>query len=156
MTHVARSYPGSCHCGAIGFTYRTNREPSSWTVRACQCSFCRAHHVRTTSDPEGSIELAISKSDHLSRYRFGERTADFLVCAQCGVYIGAVIETASGSYGIINLNALRPIPPELPEPVAMEYGAESKEQRIERRTQVWTPVAPHPDLPASGARGFII
>ena len=140
MTPAARSYLGSCHCGAIGFTYRTDREPSAWTVRACQCSFCRAHQVRTTSDAQGRIELAISNSDHLNRYRFGERTADFLVCRQCGVYIGAVIETTSGSYGIINLNALRPIPPELPEPVAMEYGAESKEQRIARRERVWSPV----------------
>jgi len=139
-TTVGRRYIGSCHCGAIGFTYRTDRDPSAWTVRACQCRFCRAHQVRTTSDPQGRIELAIKDGGSLNKYRFGERTADFLVCGKCGVYIGAMIETASGRYGIVNLNALQPIPPGLPEPLAMEYGAESKGERIARREAVWTPV----------------
>ena len=144
MTRPRGSYHGSCHCGAIGYTYRTDRDPCAWTVRACQCSFCRGHQVRTTSDPRGSIELAISDSRFLNKYRFGERTADFLVCARCGVYIGAVIATASGRYGIVNVNALQAVPPDLPEPVAMEYGSESKDARITRRETVWTPVAPSP------------
>ena len=139
MTNVARSYMGSCHCGAIGFAYRTNCEPSAWMVRACQCSFCRAHQVLTTSDPLGSIEFA-ANGDYLSRYRFGERTADFLICRRCGVYVGALIETATGRYGIINIKALRPIPAELPRSLPMEYGSESKEQRIARRELRWTPV----------------
>ena len=132
-------YVGSCHCGAIGYRYRTPRDPSLWTVRACQCGFCRAHRVLSTSDPESSIEFQTVRPESLNRYRFGERTADFLICRECGVYIGALIETARGSFGIINLNALRPLPSSLPEPVPMEYGAESREQRIERRELRWAP-----------------
>ncbi len=139
MAHAPRSYAGSCHCGAIGFTYRTEQDPSFWTIRACQCSFCRAHQVRSTSDPQGSIEFAAPNSQFLSRYRFGERTADFLICRQCGVYIGALIETPRGRFGIININALRPIPSGLSEPIAMEYGSESKEHRIARRELRWSP-----------------
>ncbi len=140
MADAAPSYVGSCHCGAIGFTYRTEQDPSTWTVRACQCSFCRAHQVRSTSDPLGTIEFSASNSHFLNRYRFGERTADFLICRQCGVYIGALIETARGRFGIININTLRPIPSTLPAPAAMEYGSESKEQRIARRELRWSPV----------------
>ena len=134
-------YTGSCHCGAIGFTYRTKRDPSSWTIRACQCGFCRAHNVVTTSDPAGSIEFVASNGELLNRYRFGERTADFLVCRCCGVYIGAVIDTPGGRYGIVNINALSSKPQGVPEPAPMEYGAESKAERISRRALHWSPIA---------------
>ena len=76
----------------------------------------------------------------LNKYRFARRTADFLVCGQCGVYIGAMIQTARGRFGIINVHALSPIPAEVATPVAIEYGAESLEQRIARREQRWSPV----------------
>ena len=140
MAAATRSYTGSCHCGAIGFTYRTEQDPSAWTVRACQCSFCRAHQVSTTSDPLGEIEFATPNSDLLNRYRFGERTADFLICRRCGVYLGAVIETAHGRFGIININTLQPIPPGLPHATPMQYGSESREERIARRELRWSPV----------------
>jgi hypothetical protein len=135
-----RAYSGACHCGAIGYTYRSGQDSSAWNVRACQCGFCRAHHALTTSSPAASIEFTVRESRLLNRYRFAQRTADFLVCRQCGVYIGALIETARGSFGIININALRPMPAGLPAPAAMEYGAESREQRIARREQRWSPV----------------
>ena len=140
MTRTTRPYVGSCHCGAIGFTYQAAREPSSWPVRACQCSFCRAHQVLSTSDPLGTIEFSVRDRESLNRYRFGERTADFLVCRECGVYIGAVIETARGRFGIINLHALRPMPSGLQEPTAMEYDSESRDERIVRRELRWSPV----------------
>ena len=140
MKDATCSYAGSCHCGAIGFTYRTGQEPAAWNVRACQCDFCRAHHAVTTSDPAGSIAWKLWNTDRINRYRFGQRTADFLVCRQCGVYIGALIETSRGRFGIINTNALRPIPAGLPEPATMDYGAENTDERIVRRDQRWSPV----------------
>jgi hypothetical protein len=137
---AGRSYSGACHCGAIGFTYHTARDPTTWPVRACQCSFCRAHQVLSTSDPNGRIELSNPQTEALSRYRFGERTADFLICRDCGVYIGAVIETPRGQFGIVNLRAFGLMPAGLPEPTPMEYGSESREERIARRELRWSPV----------------
>jgi len=113
-------------------------------VRACQCSFCRAHQVLSTSDPIGDLEFSAPNRELVNRYRFGRRTADFLICRQCGVYIGALIETSRGRFGIININALRPIPSGLPEPVAMQYGSESAEERIARRELRWSPVPTDP------------
>jgi hypothetical protein len=133
-------YEGSCHCGAIGFRYHTARHPGSWSVRACQCAFCRAHQAVSTSDPEGQIEFTAVRPALLGRYRFARRTTDFLVCSQCGVYIGAMIETPRGRFGIINVNALNPVPAEVAAPVPMEYEAESHEQRIARREQRWSQV----------------
>jgi hypothetical protein len=135
----ARTYFGSCHCGAIGFSYRSSIEPRLWSVRACQCSFCRAHQALSTSDPESAIEFSQTRPELLHRYRFGQRTADFLLCRNCGVYIGALIETARGRFGIININALRPLPTDVAAAVPMEYGLESAEQRIARRERRWSP-----------------
>jgi hypothetical protein len=134
-------YKGSCHCGAIGFGYLTAHHPGSWSVRACQCAFCRAHQVLSTSDPEARIEFTAVSPALLSKYRFAQRTADFLVCRQCGVYVGAMIETSRGRFGIINVNALNPVPAEIAAPVPMEYGAESPEQRIARRERRWSQVS---------------
>ncbi len=135
-------YPGSCHCGAIGFSYRTHEPPSAWGVRACQCSFCRAHAGLTTSDPLGSIEFHEHRTGSLQRYRFGLHVTDFLLCRVCGVYIGAEIETGAGRFGVINTHALRPIPEGLGPAVTMEYGSESMAERVKRRAERWTPVLP--------------
>jgi hypothetical protein len=110
-------------------------------VRACQCAFCRAHQALTTSDPEARIEFTAIRPALLSKYRFAQHTADFLVCSQCGVYIGAMIETPRGRFGIINVNSLNPVPAEVAAPVPMEYGAESHEQRIARRELRWSQVS---------------
>ena len=76
----------------------------------------------------------------LQRYRFGQRTADFLLCRACGVYIGAELETRAGRFGIININALRPVPEGLAPVVPVDYGPESIEQRVVRREARWSPV----------------
>ena len=133
-------FTGSCHCGAIGFSYRTSQAPESWSVRACQCSFCRAHSVLSTSDPSSVIEFREHKTGFLRRYRFGLRTADFLVCRACGVYIGAEIATKAGRFGIINVNALDPVPRSLASVVPRDHSSESIEQRIARREARWSRV----------------
>lgn len=141
MSPSHRTFEGACHCGAIGYVYRTAIAPESWTVRACQCSFCRAHAVRTTSDPSGSVQFTERRRGALHPYRFGQMTADFLVCRTCGVYVGASISTPQGDYGIININALQPLPAGLPDAVASVYEGETAEQRVARRRARWTPVS---------------
>lgn len=140
MDTSAAAFEGACHCGAISFAYRTPARPGEWSVRACQCTFCRAHMALTTSDPSGSVEFFERSAGAMNRYRFGQRTADFLVCRNCGVYLGAVISTGRGRFGIVNVNALRGRPAGLPAAVAADYGSESVEQRVARREQRWTPV----------------
>ena len=132
-------YHGSCHCGAIGYRYRTNVAPEQWSIRACQCSFCRAHDALSASDPTGSLEFTASDSKLLNRYRFGLRTADFLLCHACGVYIGALIETDKGQFGIINTHALLQSPGELAATKPMSYDTEDVGGRVSRRESRWTP-----------------
>lgn len=133
-------YLGRCHCGALGFEYDTRLEPAAWSIRACQCTFCRAHGALSTSDPQGSLAFRCDAPELLTRYRFGLRTADFLLCRNCGVFVGATIATARGRYGILNVNTLAPIPAHLAQALRMSYEGESEADRTLRRDQRWTPV----------------
>lgn len=135
-----RSYEGGCHCGAIEFTYESRLSPRSWSVRACQCTFCRGHGAFTTSDPKGTVRFRYLYPDRLRRYRFALRTADFLVCRECGTYVGAVMMTGNGAVAVVNVNALRERPRGLREAKAVAYKEESLEQRRARRRGEWTPV----------------
>ena len=134
------SYAGHCHCGAIGFEYATSLAPADWSVRACQCRFCRMHDALSTSDPGGRLTFVVDDPDQLQRYRFALRTADFLVCRHCGVYIGAVINADGTRYGIINTHALAAPPPDMAPVGAISYDDEDTDGRISRREQRWTPV----------------
>jgi hypothetical protein len=137
---TVRTFEGSCHCGALSFTFETALAVTQWSVRACQCRFCQARGAMTTSDPAGRLQFRINEADALQRYRFGLKTADFLLCKRCGVYLGAQIDTAHGAFGIINTRALSPLPQELPAAVAADYGSESASERIQRRARRWTPL----------------
>lgn len=134
-------YKGRCHCGAIGFSYRIEVTPDSWSVRACQCSFCRAHDVLSTSDPSATIKFTAIETKALQKYRFGLRTADFLLCRKCGVYIGAIIDTDVGSFGIINVHALTRVPERIATSEAADYDSEDSQGRIERRKRRWSPAS---------------
>ena len=140
------AYTGKCHCGELRFVYTTSITPSEWTVRSCQCSFCRAHGVRATRDPSGSVRF--EAGDAIVRYEFGQRTAQFLICGRCGVYVAAVMASPRGRFATVNVNALYPAPEGLPAARPVTYDEEAPAQRIARREQGWTPVIdPFPPRP---------
>jgi hypothetical protein len=93
----------------------------------------------STSDPEGTVELS-ARDGALHLYRFGQRTADFWICRECGVYVAAVLESRSRRYAVINVQTIEDRPPSLPAPVESRFDGESVPQRNERRLQRWTPV----------------
>jgi hypothetical protein len=131
-------YQGQCHCGALTVRFQTGIAPSAWPIRACQCSFCRGHGALSTSDPNGKIAFTVTDARWLQRYRFGLETADFLICARCGVYVGARFDSDKGHYGIVNVRVM----PSASWPVAqpMDYEGEALEARSSRREARWTPV----------------
>jgi hypothetical protein len=135
-----RAYEGSCHCGALEFTFETAVPPAKWALRACQCAFCRGHGAVSASDPKGQLQFRYVHPEYLRRYRFGLRTADFLVCKECGTYIGAVMITGAGNVAIINVNTLKEAPRTLGKPKRVSHKGESLEERRARRRDRWTPV----------------
>jgi hypothetical protein len=133
------AFHGRCHCGAIAFTFETARAPREWAIRACQCGFCRAHGARTTTDPAGSVSFEIADPAKLTRYRFGTRSSDFLVCAECGVYVAAVLTTPRGQFATLNTNTIQDAA-DVPQPTPVSYDDESPAERSARREARWTPV----------------
>lgn len=131
---MTRRLPGGCHCGAIRFTFETGKPLSP---RACQCRFCRKQGARTVSDPAGAAELELGPATR--RYRFGTGTTDFLFCARCGVYVGAVARIGQADYVTLNLNAFDDPCPGL-EPAAVRYDGETAAAKAVRRRANWTPV----------------
>src|SRR5262245_56597280 len=111
---------GGCHCGNVGWTLTTRLAAGELPVRACQCSFCRRHGALTTSDPAGTLAFAVQDPVALRRYRFGTGSADFLLCARCGVYVAAVMEENDRRFGIVNLNSLDARADLTPLPEAMD------------------------------------
>jgi hypothetical protein len=140
MHAALTEYRASCHCGALEARYLTALPVAAWSVRACQCEFCRAHGALTTSDPAGTLAFTARDMDLVHRYKFGSRMTDFFLCRKCGVYVGARMDESRGQFGVLNTRALRPIPPGLPEPALMNYGDEPAELRHERREARWTPL----------------
>ena len=139
MTSTHR-YEGGCHCGNLAFLFEASAPLEVLGLRADQCSFCRAHGARNTSDPIGTMSISVRDGDALVRYRFGLRTADFLICGRCVVYIGALMEDSGKSWFTVNANAFSP-PPRDDFPIApVDYDAEDVPARIARRKQRWTPV----------------
>ena len=134
------AWAGRCHCGAIGFEYRTGRPVAEWPVRACQCSFCLKHGAVYTSDPAGTVRFVHRDTAAVTRYRFGQKTADFLFCGRCGGYLGAVTEENGQSLMVLNLRAFDPPPEGLPTAQPMSYECEATGERNARRSARWTPV----------------
>ena len=136
-----KAWHGSCHCGALGFEFRTALEPAAWSVRACQCSYCRAHGGVYTADPAGSVQFTHREPQMLSRYRFGHKRADFIFCGRCGGYLGAVTEENGRQLAVINIHAMDLQPEGLQAAQPMSYDGESSGARDARRAGRWTPVS---------------
>jgi len=134
-------YEGSCHCGAIEYSYATALPVHKWVVQRCQCSFCRAHGACSTADPTGEMQFRFVQPEFLRRYRFGLRTVDFLTCKECGTLVAAVLLSRRGAHSMINVNSLREIPKRLPAGKPVRHDGESAEERRTRRARSWTPVS---------------
>jgi CheY-like chemotaxis protein len=140
---AAEDHPGGCHCGNLRVVLRLTQAPEEAMLRACGCTFCRAHGTRTTSDPLGSVEVWAEDWSLVEPYRFGSGTAEYLVCRRCGVYIGAFCETEAGTRAVVNTNCLDDRGRFTSTPALVDYDGESVPDRLTRRAANWTPATLH-------------
>ncbi len=133
-------FTGGCHCGNIEIEFTTDIPPSEIEIRACQCSFCRKHNSRTVSDPRGQVCIRLEDPARVSFYEFGLRTAAYLVCATCGVYVAALTRQEPRRV-IVVLNSLRDHEMFSQPVLPVEYDDESRKARLARRQSTWTPAA---------------
>ena len=83
-------------------------------------------------------EAEIRLNGQVLRYRFGTRVADYLICAVCGVYAGAVNRVGGQDYVTLNLNLFDDPSLDLPA-TPVDYGGETAAAKVERRRRRWTP-----------------
>ena len=133
-------YSGGCHCGNIRVWFETELVPADLTPRACQCSFCRKHSTRALSDPSGHIHLTIKNKDNVSCYQFGTKTTEFLICANCGVYVSAYMAYGENTYANVMANVLLAHESFGPG-ILIDYGVEDEAEKRERRRRDWAPAS---------------
>ena len=133
-------FQGGCHFGAIQVSFQTGLAVDEIQVRQCQCDFCRRRGGKTVSDPEGRLEFRCSLGA-VNRYRFGTRSADFLLCNTCGGYIGVTMDIDGELFGVLNVVGadIAPLASRSGQP--MDYSDETLADRAGRRRRVWTPAA---------------
>jgi hypothetical protein len=143
MKHPMYEHRGGCHCGNLALCLRLSQAPEDTPLRACGCSFSRAHNTRTASDAHGSVEIWAEDWSLVEPYRFGSGTAEFLICRRCGVYVGAVCVTTIGACAVINTNCLEDRATFIRQPAPVDHDGEATEDRLARRAANWTPANIH-------------
>ncbi len=81
---MTQHYVGSCHCGAIRFSF--DGEKIDRGLR-CNCSMCarKGAMMSTEMIPAERLNIEADKGA-LGLYQFGLRTAKHYFCKQCGIY----------------------------------------------------------------------
>lgn len=128
---------GSCHCRNISFTLTWAPEPSEIPARACTCSFCVKHGGVWTSCPTGSLHVTLREPSLVSRYAFETKTADFHVCARCGVVPLVTSRIEGRLYAVVSVNAFEGVEPSLLRRAPSSVEGETEEARLARRKRNW-------------------
>ncbi|WP_373998751.1 GFA family protein [Bdellovibrio bacteriovorus] len=128
-----KTLQGSCHCQNIQLEAGLTASPEMIQPRACDCDFCVKHHATYISDPHGSLRIKYSDESLLGFYKQGSETAEFLFCNSCGILVGVIYKTASGTYGALNSHVLE-------ARFADELSASPKRLAKDAKTQRWQEV----------------
>ena len=140
MSAHPETLDGGCHCGNLSFRLETATPPEGQPVRACGCGFCRLHGVLSTSDPAGRVSFQVRDPERLSRYQFGLKAADFLICRECGVYVAAFMSDPDDVHGFATLMSVAlDDRARFPPPQPAVYEVEDAAGRRQRRRERWTP-----------------
>ena len=128
---------GKCHCGNISFALAWDPDPAEIPARACTCSFCAKHGGVWTSNPAGSLQVSIEDSRQVSRYEFGTRTAQFHVCARCGIAPVVTSRIDGQLYAVVSVNAFENVDPAIIRRAPMSFEGEETATRLSRRARNW-------------------
>jgi hypothetical protein len=128
---------GKCHCGNIAFSLTWDPAPTEIQARVCDCTFCQKHGGVWTSNPRGALEVKIGDPSKVSNYSFATGTADFHICATCGV-VPVVTSTIDGHrYAVVSVNAFDNVDPSIVRKAPITFEGEEMGSRLARRKRNW-------------------
>lgn len=76
----ARSYSGSCHCGAVAFTV----EIDPTTALKCNCTICSKLGAVWAFAPKARFHLTSGEAKQ-GDYQFGKKALHHRFCTACGI-----------------------------------------------------------------------
>ncbi len=130
---------GRCHCGNISFELTWDPDPIEIPARACTCSFCAKHGGVWTSNPRGTLKVKIGDRSLVSTYAFGTKTADFHVCARCGIVPVVTSRIDARLYAVVSVNSFEGIDPARLRRSPASFDGEGEQDRLARRKRKWIP-----------------
>jgi hypothetical protein len=133
------TYKGRCWCGALTLSLTSRKSPRALPLRACNCSFCRKHGARNTSDPDGRVAIRVRDRRKLSRFDFRSAAGGRLICSHCGCYIAIAYRIEGRWYASVNVNALENPSSFTQRVEPVDYGGETAAAKRLRRQTRWTP-----------------
>lgn len=81
---MSRHYRGSCHCGAIRFSFEGEEIRSGLR---CNCTLCARKGAMMTPEAIPPERFVIEAQEGmLGVYQFGAKTARHYFCKRCGIY----------------------------------------------------------------------
>ena len=128
---------GRCHCGNIAFALAWKPEPLEIPARACGCSFCIMHGGVWTSCPTGSLKVTVQNPALVSKYTFGTKTAEFHICAKCGVVPVVTSRIEDQLYAVVSVNAFEGVEPSFVKPTPATFEGEGEAMQLARRKRNW-------------------
>ncbi len=128
---------GKCHCGNLSFSLTWEPDPAEIVGRACGCSFCTKHGGVWTSNPRGALEVLVRDPSRVSRYEFGTRTAQFHICARCGVVPVVTSRLDDRLHAVVSVNAFDGVDPSIVRRAPADFEGEGLESRLARRRRNW-------------------
>jgi hypothetical protein len=127
---------GSCHCGNISFSLAWPDE-AEIAARGCGCTFCVKHGGVWTSNPRATLRARITEPGMVARYAFGTETAQFLLCARCGVAPLVTSRIDEKNYAVVNVNAFDDFDRSRLRVQPAGFEGEDLQARLDRRRRNW-------------------
>lgn len=128
---------GGCHCGNIAYELEWPEDAPHIPARACDCTFCTKHGGVWTSHPQARLRIEIDDSNAVSVYEFGTKTAQFHVCAKCGVVPMVTCVLEGRRYAVVNVNTFSNVEPSALQRASASFEGEDLGSRLARRARNW-------------------
>ncbi len=127
---------GRCFCGNISFEFNSSRDVTELPFRTCSCLFCQKQGGVYTSDPTGTLKVNIQDDSKIIKYQFATKTAEFLICSECGIMQIVISRIEEKVYGIINVKSFDHTI-DISNPSMVDFSKETREERLNRRKKTW-------------------
>lgn len=99
-------HKGSCYCGNITVTVKTEEQFLASTPRECDCDYCTMHGIAWASVPDAVLEIEIQNEAAINLFEQGSDSARFWLCQRCGVVPAVTCDIEGHRKGAINANCM--------------------------------------------------